>query len=501
MTATQSVLPPPPPPPAWPPEPWRPPWGRVELPSTRALAIAALLVGGLFDLAVRSGFEGIAAALVFIGASVALLASGRIRQAEARALVLVAPLFGVWLMLRTSPWLLPFDFMAACALLVVGASIGRRGSTLDLPPSRIVGHCLAVIAHGALGIGFLRPLLEVRRDRASRWLAIGRGLLVCAPIVVVLWALLVNADAVFASFFTVDLDFGEGLVHIFLLVFGAWGVLAALRLASVESPSELGFRRLQLGGTEATVAALSVVILFTLFAASQVLAATGGADHVLQTKGLTYAEYARSGFFQLLWAAGLTVAGLLGLRALTSECDERSARRLTRLSLVIVGLTLVIVGVAIRRMTLYEDAYGLTMLRLYVVVFAAWLGLALLLVGALLVGVRRDQAWFPGVASLSLLGVLLALNIVNPEAVVARHNLTRSPTATPVDESYLADLSDDAVPTIVDLLPRLDDSTRARVIAAVGCTGNQSGNRGWAALNIARASAEDARAKLCNRAR
>jgi hypothetical protein len=366
---------------------------------------------------------------------------------------------------------------------------------------RIVGYCLAVVAHGTLGIGFLRPVLELGRDRTSRWLAIGRGLLVGAPIVLLLWALLVNADAVFASFFNFDVDLGEGLLHIFLVVLGAWALLGALRLASVESPTEFSFRRLQLGATEATVVALSVVVLFMLFAGSQVLAATGGADHVLRTDRLTYAEYARSGFFQLLWAAGLTVAGLLGLRALTRECEESAARRLTRLSLAIVGLTLVIVGVAIKRMMLYEDAYGLTMLRLYVVVFAAWLGLALLLVGALLVGVRRDRAWLPGVASLSLLGVLLALNVVNPEAVVARHNLTRPPTAAPVDESYLGDLSDDALPTIVDLLPRLDDSTRARVIAAVGCTGDDYGDQGWAAANLARANANRARAKLCNPAR
>jgi hypothetical protein len=200
----------------------------------------------------------------------------------------------------------------------------------------------------------------------------------------------------------------------------------------------------------------------------------------------------------MLWVAGLTIAGLLGLGALTKECDAPSARRLAKLSLTIVVLTLAIVGVAIRRMMLYEDAYGLTMLRLYVVVFAAWLGLALLLVGALLLGVRRDRAWFPGIASLSLLAVLLALNVFNPEAVVARHNLTRPPSATPVDESYLADLSDDAVPTIVDLLPRLDDATRARVTAVIGCTGDASGNRGWTAANLARANADDARVKLCN---
>ena len=97
---------------------------------------------------------------------------------------------------------------------------------------------------------------------------------------------------------------------------------------------------------------------------------------------------------------------------------------------------------------------------------------------------------------MSLLGVLLVLNVINPEAVVARHNLTRPHSATPIDETYLADLSDDALPTIAQLLPRLDTSTRLRIIDAVGCTDQRQAG-GWAAANLGTARADDARAKLC----
>jgi len=497
MTAPHSVLPPPPPsPPApWPSE-WNPPWGQVELPPTRALALAALAVGVLVDTAIRAGTAGLAGALAFLAASATLLASRRVVQTEARILVALASVFGVCLALRTSLWLVPFDFIAACALLVVGASIGRRGSILDMTAVRLVAHAISVAAHAVLGVAFLRPLVGRRHGRARVWPAVVRGLLLGAPIVALLWLLLVNADAVFASFFHVDADVGQGVAHIVFIVSGAWALLATLRLASVAPPADVRLPPARLGGTEATVVASSVVVLFMLFAASQVLAATGAADRVLRTQGLTYAEYARSGFFQLLWVAGLTIAGLLCLRALTCHLDARPRRRITMLSLTIIALTVAIVGVAIHRMMLYEDAYGLTMLRLYVVVFAAWLGFALLLVGAWLLGVRHDRAWFPGVASMSLLGVLLVLNVINPEAVVARHNLTRPHSATPIDETYLADLSDDALPTIAQLLPRLDTSTRLRIIDAVGCTDQRQAG-GWAAANLGTARADDARAKLC----
>jgi hypothetical protein len=89
------------------------------------------------------------------------------------------------------------------------------------------------------------------------------------------------------------------------------------------------------------------------------------------------------------------------------------------------------------------------------------------------------------------------LNITNPEAVVARHNLQRTgAAAASVDESYLADLSDDAVPTIVHLLPSLDAATLPRVTGAIDC-GRQSSAKGWAAANLGRAAADDARASIC----
>src|SRR5262249_55368815 len=56
-------------------------------------------------------------------------------------------------------------------------------------------------------------------------------------------------------------------------------------------------------------------LLFLLFVAVQVEVLFGGRERVLHTAGLTYAQYARSGFWQLLIVAGLTVAVItIGLK-------------------------------------------------------------------------------------------------------------------------------------------------------------------------------------------
>ena len=49
-------------------------------------------------------------------------------------------------------------------------------------------------------------------------------------------------------------------------------------------------------------------VLFAAFVVLQLAALFGGDEHVLRTAGLTYAEYAREGFAQLMAVAALTLA-------------------------------------------------------------------------------------------------------------------------------------------------------------------------------------------------
>ena len=112
----------------------------------------------------------------------------------------------------------------------------------------------------------------------------------------------------------------------------------------------------------------------------------GGHDLILRTDGLTYAEHARRGFFELEAVAALA----LGVIAATARwarrerpADERLARALLGL---LCALTLVVLASALSRLWLYVDAYGATRLRFLVQAQLLWLAavfLALLVAGAL----------------------------------------------------------------------------------------------------------------------
>ncbi len=79
---------------------------------------------------------------------------------------------------------------------------------------------------------------------------------------------------------------------------------------------------------------------------------------MLETAGLTYAEYARTGFFQLIAVATITLGALLGLRALTDLDDAVTRRRFVVLAEAAVVLTLVVVFVALRRQFIEGLTFG-----------------------------------------------------------------------------------------------------------------------------------------------
>ncbi len=470
--------------------PERPRWMTVLRPADRRVFVAVAVAAVLSDLALRSGVAGLGGTLLVVVVAGGLVASGRVTNRQSRAMAAAATVFGLCLSVRTSPWLLPLDVLAAGGLLVLAASLAEGGNVLDLPFPSVAVRGLGAAVHGVAAPAFLAAPLERRRPTALL-----RGIGLAIPLIVVLGLLLGSADAVFAGFF--DWWSPVALIgHGVLLAVGAWGMAGLLRVASAEPAPPLPRMPWRVAPVEAMVVLGSLVALFAAFAAAQLFALSAGGRHVLRTAGLTYATYARSGFFQLLAVAAITLVAIVGLRAVTDLEDCADRRRFTLLAELTIGLTLVIVVVALRRLALYQAAFGLTMLRLYSSVFALWVGVVIVLAGIAIAGIGGRRAWFPAAAAGTGLVLLLALNGVNPEAVVARHDVGRAARIQTVDPAYLGQLSDDAVPALVDALARLPEPARGQVVEAV-CAGSEPPFHGLWATNTSRRQATDARRRVC----
>lgn len=462
----------------------------IEQPTDARVAAGAVAVGIAFDIAMRSGVIGAGGAVCVLLAAAALLLSGRVTNPHGQAMIAAAPFFGIWLMVRTSDWLVLPNIAAAAALIGFGASFARGGSALDQTIPHLAGRgvrgCLqALSAPSFLWRSFL-PATGSRRG--GRTGAVVRGLLIVAPLVIVLGALLVSADAVFASFFSFD---ASGVAeHAVVLVVGALAMAGLFRLASTVPASNPDVEGGKLGAVEAFVVLFALNGLLGAFAVARLIALSEGGRGVLSSAGLTYAEYARTGFFQLLFAAIIVIGAILALRATVDLSTSSEQRAFVGLSLGVVGLTIAVCVSAFHRLVLYEAAFGLTMLRVFVQTAIVWVGIVLMMLGVAVALPHVRRAWLAPAAAMAGLLLLFALNMFNPESFVARHNVAHPPSGDGLDAGYLSGLSDDAV---VELLPSASKDLRSRI-----CGTRSPRTTGWASYNLARARADQARSEMCH---
>jgi hypothetical protein len=254
---------------------------------------------------------------------------------------------------------------------------------------------------------------------------------------------------------------------------------------------------LHLGSIEAATVLALVDLLFAGFVVLQAAYLFGGRD-TMAVAGLTYAEYARRGFFELVAVAML--AGMLVV-VLDLAVAWRGRAQLAA-SLVLLGLTAVVLLSAFLRLRLYQDMYGWTELRFVVLTAILWLAVALAATVWLLLA--RMSRWTLHVLGVLSLLTVAVMNLVGPQAFVADRNLERSlnPSIVPLggrtglDASYLAQLGDEAIAPVVAAYPGLSPQSRldvARFLAerSMALSADPS-YQGWASWNLTRERAREA---------
>jgi hypothetical protein len=242
-----------------------------------------------------------------------------------------------------------------------------------------------------------------------------------------------------------------------------------------------------LGAVEVGVVLGLLNVLFACFVVVQFRYFFGGASRVMSITELTYSEYARRGFFELTWVAGLVLPLLLGVHALLRKDSPAAGRIFRALAGAQVGLLFVIMASAVARMRLYQSEYGLTELRLYTTAFMLWLGLVFVwFTWTVLVRGAREQ--FACGALVAAFATVALLHLVNPDAYIVRANAAHARAGRPFDAQYAVSLSADAVPAIMSVLPTLRDDERCLVERALshGWTSAAVYDEDWRAWNLAR---------------
>lgn len=431
--------------------------------TARAILVEAALLGVLADGALRNAPDGLGWTIWVIALSLAALNVARRRELsvtrEQMAWLAAAVLCAAAFAWRDAELLMVGNVFGTLVALAM-YSMSAAGAPA---PSILVARIRDVITAGVYTVRdiLVGVLMLTTRDAdllslpavrgGASWTAL-RALLLTAPLVLVFVLLLSRADPVFASIFRLPALDAEVLAsHVILVGAFAWwsaGFVRGALLGVSQRPALPERLPVRLGLAEVTTALGSVIALFAIFIALQLRWLFGGADVVLATTGLTVAEYARRGFFELVAVAVLVLPLILVSRALIE--DERVIRRHRQLSLTLIVLLGAIMVSALLRMQLYVGYFGLTSDRLYATALMAWLAMVMLAMARTVF-----RGWgrpFAAMTVLSGFATLFTLSIVNPDQLVARVNLGRTSAAQSVDYAYLARLPGDAMPTVVNAL-------------------------------------------------
>ena len=321
-----------------------------------------------------------------------------------------------------------------------------------------------------------------------------RGLLLSVPILALFVVLLSSADLVFKQYvgslfspsISAETIFRWGLIGFVTSLFAGAYALIFMPSAEPQVPVASAKKSFGLGVMESSIILGSVGALFLVFVVVQLAYLFGGSGHIAST-GYTYAEYARKGFFELIAVAAISFALILALKKATALRTKSQALTFTWLSSVLTAEVVVIMLSAHMRLNLYEDTYGFTTLRLLSHLFIVWLAVAF---GLLIFHIIRGHSHkhFAFQLFVSVLCFFALINIINPDAFIARQNINRFNDTGKLDLYYLRTLSEDAVPATSQLLDHPNkrvQNSAANILYRHQRSANNQAN-GWQSANISR---------------
>jgi len=466
---------------------------------------AALLIGVIGDQLLRPEPGGAGTALwLVLSIGTAFVVARRLRQigvGSIAAFLGLAACFAACLAWRDAEVLKGWNLLATVTALTM--ALLELGS-VRLWVAGLVEYGTEVVGTGLrMAVG---PVLLISRDRsddaveqparARRWRALIVGIVLTIPLVLLFGALLASADPVFERLtrFLVVWDMERLLSHLLLIGFLGW--LAAGYLRCVVVPrAERSQPPVQLsppawGALEIGIPLGVLSLLFLTFIVIQARYLFGGEDLIRSTVGLTYAEYARRGFFELVVVAGLVLPVLMAADWAVREGDGVAARLYRALAgAVLVLVALIIVSAAIR-LRLYRDAYGLTQDRFHAAAIMAWFACALAWFGATVL--RGSRGRFMAGAIMAGFAVVAVMNVLSPDTVIARANLARAARGEELDTRYLTELGADATPVIAAALPTLPGADRCVLVRHLTDAHRVRQESDWRQWSLGRARADAA---------
>jgi hypothetical protein len=332
------------------------------------------------------------------------------------------------------------------------------------------------------------------------------GLSISIPLLIIVIGLLASADRVFEHFLTElpqwlnDISIGEGIARstwvfiMFLLLFGyLWGFIDTYYY-------RFGERTVVVQGAGAKVTLDPIIVttvltcmnmVYVLFVVVQFSYLFGAWEGIIP-EGSTFAEHARSGFFELVFVTMINFGLLVGTLFYARK-DKGILHKFNDIMLtLLVGCSSVMLYSAYIRLHLYEEAYGYTYIRFLVHAFMIYLAVLLVIAGL--------RIWMKQI-SLTRLYIIISLlayvivNYIGMDRMIAEKNIARYEQEDKIDVDYLLDLSTDAIPLLITFSQQsgtMDEQLQGEYTRLTQV------DRNWPSFNFSRYRAERELSKYFN---
>lgn len=286
---------------------------------------------------------------------------------------------------------------------------------------------------GVFGAFFHRktPCNDVeKKDKENQALPIIIGLLISAPVTVVIAAILLNGDdmfrALYGSIAEVLLD--KLLLNVFIFacslpvgmyIFGAVYSRAYKKLNERFLPKvpKTSMRICPAAMCNAFLTPLCILYVFYIFCQLSYFFKTVGN---IETETFDYSSYAREGFFELCVVAVLNL-GLTACVIFLVKYNEKKLPVTVRGFISVFSvLTLCLIATALTKMMLYIDIYGFTPLRVYTSVFMSYLFIMFIV---MIIKQIKNVLSFTKFAYFLAAAVIVLMSVIPVDGLIIKKNL------------------------------------------------------------------------------
>ncbi len=444
--------------------------------SQYALTLVSVSLGLLFDYLFYDNYLGVSFPFFLLLITLILVFYSLKPSLKGKKfhwfLIIAAITLSCTFVLYTNPYLLSLNLVLTYVFLVLGTQLMGFRFHYSLRNHRLISDISIFIKDTIIHmftpfrLSFYKSIISKSPNNKRITIKLLTGLALSLPVLLIIIPLLSSADLAFLkivdqiALWISEIDLGDFGLHgiiilsVSLIIFSYTYTLSKSDANESQADANNTPKSTRLSFDPITISTLLLVlnVVYMVFAVTQFTYLFGGESNTL-VSGYTYSEYARKGFFELV-AVSIINLGLTLLIISFLKRESRSLLRLTQgLLMLLVVSTIVILYSAHIRLSLYEETYGYTYMRIlphtFMILIFALLGIS---------GFKVFRKSVPIIKLYTIASIVwyIFFNFMNIDRIIVDNNVERYLRTGKIDISYLRNLSYEAIPSLIKLKKHCD---------------------------------------------